>query len=81
MPSRFDSIKYDDVSQKLHNRCKKLCLELETLIAEIGGGGAREKSIALTVLEHVYTRCGRAIRDDQLTRKGGADYQDSLVAE
>ncbi len=81
MATRFDSIKYDDVSNKLHNRCKKLCVDFETLISEIGGGGAREKAIALTLLEHVHMRCGRAIRDDQLARKGGADYQDSLVPE
>lgn len=65
----------------LQGHCKSLCISLETVINAIGPGGAREKAIALTQLENVYARCGRAIRDDQIARNGAAELQESRGAE
>jgi hypothetical protein len=79
--TRFDYIKYDAVSLSAQERCKAACIELEAAIAEIGQGGGREKAVALTQLEHVYARCGRAIRDDQISRNGSAELQEGRSAE
>lgn len=76
MSTRFDYVKYDDVAQAAQTRCKEACIALEAAIDAIGVGGGREKAIALTQLEHVYARCGRAIRDDQISRNGSAELQE-----
>lgn len=73
---RFDYVKYDEVAAAAQARCKAACIELETAIAAIGPGGAREKAVAMTQLEHVYARCGRAIRDDQVARTGTVELQE-----
>lgn len=78
--NRFDYVAYDETSNALQSRCKAACLLLEAEINKIGVGGAREKAIALTTLEHVYARCGRAIRDDQLAR-APAPLQEQRGAE
>lgn len=76
MSSRFDYVKYDDVANAAQTKCKEVCLALEAAIDAIGPGGRREKAIAMTQLEHVYARCGRAIRDDQIARNGSAPLQE-----
>lgn len=76
MSTRFDYIKYDDKSHAAQARCKAACLELEAAINAIGNGGSREKAIAMTQLEHVYARCGRAVRDDQLARGAPSEAQE-----
>lgn len=70
MSTRFDYIQYDDVAADKQTACKTACLAVEAAIAAIGSN--RETAIALTQLEHVYARCGRAIRDDQIARANGA---------
>ncbi len=81
MSTRFDYIKYDDCALALQLKCKEACIALEAAIAAIGDGGGREKAIAITQLEHVYARCGRAIRDDQLKRGVPANLQEGRSAE
>lgn len=76
MSSRFDYVKYDETSAAAQTKCKDACIALEAAIDAIGAGGAREKAIALTELEHVYARCGRAIKDDQIARNGSAELQE-----
>ncbi len=73
---RFDYVKYDDSATAQQLRCKVACIALEEAINAIGNGGGREKAIALTQLEHVYARCGRAIRDDQIARNGSAELEE-----
>ncbi len=68
--NRFDAVKFDKVSIEMHNRCREACVALEDAISRIGGAGAREKAIAMTQLENVWSRCGRAITDDQFARAG-----------
>jgi hypothetical protein len=74
--TRFDYVKYDETANDAQAKCKDACLALESAINAIGQGGGREKAIALTQLEHVYARCGRAIRDDQISRNGSAELQE-----
>lgn len=76
MSKRFDYVKYDDAANAAQAKCKEACIALEGAIDAIGSGGSREKAIALTQLEHVYARCGRAIRDDQIARNGSAELQE-----
>lgn len=64
MSIRFDYIKYDAVSAAKQASIKTKCLELEALISAIEPG--REQSLAMTQLEIVYARSGRAIRDEQI---------------
>ncbi len=82
--TRFDNVKYDDHAMALQKKCKEACLALESAINDIGtggAGGAREKAIALTQLEHTYARCGRAIRDDQISRNGTAELMEGRGKE
>ncbi|MES3012643.1 MAG: hypothetical protein V4750_02800 [Pseudomonadota bacterium] len=81
MSNRFDYVAYDEQAMDAQSRCKAACLVLEEAINAIGTGGGREKSIALTQLEHTYARCGRAIRDDQIARNGGAPLQEQRGKE
>lgn len=81
MSNRFDYVKYDDKAQAMQSECKAACVMLEMAINGIGAGGGREKAIAMTQLEHVYARCGRAIRDDQIARNGSAKLQEGRAAE
>lgn len=75
MSTRFDYIKYDAISLEAQEKCKAACLAVEAAINAISGGG-REKAIAITQLEHVYARCGRAIRDGQIERNGSSELQE-----
>ena len=76
LSTRFDYVKYDQIATDTQLACKTACIALESVINTIGFGGARERAIALTQLEHVYARCGRAIRDDQIARNGSAELEE-----
>ncbi len=76
MSRRFDYVKYDEKAQAAQERCKAACIALEEAILNIGVDCARERAIAMTELEHVYARCGRAISDDQIARNGSAELQE-----
>lgn len=81
MSNRFDYVKYDEISTAAQAKCKEACIALEAAINAIGDGGGRERAIAMTQLEHVYARCGRAIRDDQIFRNGSAELEEQRGAE
>lgn len=65
--SRFDYIKYDDISLSLQTQCK---IAVEDLEGHIEGAVKcpRSKALALTKLEEVYAWIGKGIRNDQIER-------------
>lgn len=89
MKGRFDYIRYDEHSQRLQQRAKKLCMEIESLIEKellnpdqykgLGefdrGLAMREAAIAMTELEALYARIGRAIRNHQMVLRGPCEDQ------
>ncbi len=73
--SRFDYVAYDEKATKDQAWFKEIVTRVE---AGIGGlDSPRAKALALTKLEEVYMWIGKAIRDDQITRKGSAPLQES----
>lgn len=69
MSNRFDYVKYDETSQILGNAAKRKALEFEDFIENSLAPG-RAKSLALTKLEEVYMWIGKAIRDEQVEKRG-----------
>lgn len=74
MASRFDYVRYDDLSIADQAKAKKLCEDLELMI--LSGPASRAQSLALTKLEEVYMWIGKQIRDDQVKRTGSAPLQE-----
>jgi hypothetical protein len=70
MSTRFDYVKYDDTACAQQAGLKTKCLELESLILGVTAG--RAQAVALTKLEEVYAWCGKAIRDEQVSKRGAA---------
>lgn len=66
--SRFDYIKYDELSQDQQRILKDKfeALELEIDLLPLGRG----KATAITKLEEAYMWVGKAIRDYQIVRTG-----------
>lgn len=73
--SRFDYVRYDQVSVDRQGVIKTQCEDLEKSINTMMLDG-RAKSLALTKLEEVYMWCGKGIRDDQIKRNGYASSQE-----
>jgi hypothetical protein len=80
MKGRFDYIPFDEQSADLQAAAKDECTILEGFIENsimthpsADGATKREAAIALTELEHVYARIGRAVRNLQIARGGSAD--------
>lgn len=73
--SRFDYVKYDNLSLGLQSEMKSdfenLAGEMEMHLPE-----GRAKALALTKLEECYMWIGKAIRDEQIARNGSAEPQD-----
>jgi hypothetical protein len=75
--SRFDYVKYDAVSSGYQELFKKIVVELEQMVSQIPSEQAgRAKALAVTSLEEFYMWVGKAIRDDQIARNGGAEPQE-----
>ncbi|CAB4149731.1 hypothetical protein UFOVP558_24 [uncultured Caudovirales phage] len=74
--SRFDYVKFDEMSVRDQAEAKKACEELERVIEMILPHPGRAKSLALTKLEEVYMWIGKAVRDDQIARGGPAILQE-----
>ncbi len=72
---RFDYVKYDEQAAARQAQFKKAFEELEKLIDSVLLMG-RYKSMALTDLEYSYMSVGKALRDDQILRNGGAELQE-----
>lgn len=70
--SRFDYIRYDQMSADAQESLKKKYQEIEAMVAAHLPDG-RAKSLCLTALEESYMWTGKGIRDSQIAR-------DSLTA-
>jgi hypothetical protein len=72
--SRFDYVRYDEVSQDMQEAAKEAVQEVELVINLLPEG--RAKSLALTKLEECYMWIGKAVRDLQITSNGTAELQE-----
>ena len=72
--SRFDYVKYDNAAIVDQQEAKDYCQKLEQLINDLGN--SRATSLAHTKLEECYMWIGKAIRDEQIKRNGGAELQE-----
>lgn len=64
---RFNYVPYD---QEAHDQQQQLKAAFEALEALINGlSDGRAKSLVYTKLEEAYMWCGKAIRDDQISRE------------
>lgn len=72
--SRFDYVKYDAQAVEDQAHFKDQVSDLEANILEIQCG--RSRSLALTKLEECYMWIGKGIREDQISRNGGAELQE-----
>jgi hypothetical protein len=70
MSSRFDYVEFDAVACAQQAQIKTKCLELEAMIAGVAQG--RATAVALTKLEECYAWCGKAVRDEQVSKRGAA---------
>lgn len=67
--SRFDYVRYDSEAEEKQTIFKKLFIELSTQIeARLYGG--RAKALVLTKLEEAYMWVGKAVRDEQVDKRG-----------
>jgi hypothetical protein len=74
MKSRFDHIQYDDKAKDQQALLKKNCEALEHYLqAEFPEH--RAKTLAVIALEEFYMWCGKAIRDQQITRNERKEVQ------
>lgn len=71
--SRFDYIRYDEISTKQSEFFKAAfeSIEKEVMMSLSDG---RAKSLALTNLEEAYMWLGKAIRDEQIARVGDQNH-------
>lgn len=69
--SRFSYVKYDEETVKIQNRFKGAFEELEKDVLGLPPG--RAQSLVLTHLEEAYMWIGKALRDRQLTIRGGEE--------
>jgi hypothetical protein len=74
MTSRFDYIAYDDEAKELQAEFKALFSKVEFQIDAFPNG--RAKALALKHLEEAYMWVGKAIRDGQIERNGGAELEE-----
>ena len=72
--SRFDYVKYDEEATKKQAAFKAAfeALEEQTNLLENG----RAKALVLTKLEEAYMWIGKAVRDEQVVKRG-AELQES----
>lgn len=71
--SRFDYVKYDEVSMEKQAKIKEAFEAVETLV-DLSINDGRAKALVLTHLEIAYMWTGKAIRDEQIGR--GAQVED-----
>lgn len=65
--SRFDYVKYDEVSMEKQAKIKEAFEAVETLV-DLSINDGRAKALVLTYLEIAYMWTGKAIRDEQIGR-------------
>lgn len=77
--SRFDYVKYDEKATADQADFKKIFMALDDMVnAKIEGGRAR--ALVLTKLEEAYMWIGKAIRDEQCTKRS-AELEEGRGAE
>lgn len=72
--SRFDYVKYDELSVAIQNNLKERFMEID--IGINGLPDSRAKALAIAKLEEAYMWVGKAIRDDQLLRNPHTDLNE-----
>lgn len=73
---RFDYVQYDAKAVNQQAHIKNTAEGLEEYMNNFFKD-SRAKSLALTALEEFYMWCGKAIRDDQISRNGSAPLQEN----
>jgi len=73
--SKFDYIAYDEEAAKYQADFKGVFQALDTMV-EVLLHSPRHKALTMTALETAYMWIGKAIRDDQISRRGGAELQE-----
>lgn len=72
--SKFNYVKYDERSEMLQNKFKKMVVDLDAMIMSFPNTHTRYNACA--ALEVFYMWVGKTIRDDQIQRNGYADLQE-----
>lgn len=79
MSNRFDYVAYDDDAASKQRAAKTLCQALEVFVdANLPKG--RASSLVHTKLEEAYMWIGKAIRDEQVEKRG-AELQENRSDE
>lgn len=65
---RFDYVRYDDEAQRVQTQLKGAFNNIDLMLSQLPDG--RAKSLALTKLEEAYMWVGKAIRDEQVAKRG-----------
>lgn len=76
MASRFDYIRYDEVSADKQEKIKQAAIALEQAIMDCEMHPAQQTK-ALNHLEISYMWVGKGIRDEQIHRNGSAELQEA----
>lgn len=66
---RFDYVKYDDKATATHAALKEAFLRMEGLV-ETRLEAGRAKALIMTKLEEAFMWVGKAIRDEQVGKRG-----------
>lgn len=72
---RFDYVKYDEKATEDQAQFKAMFEEAESAVLKNLKPG-RASSLVLTKLEEAYMWVGKALRDEQIVRNGGAELQE-----
>lgn len=72
--SRFDYVRYDEIASQKQDMFKLWATGCEEALGHLKA--PRAVALALTKLEECYMWIGKAIRDDQIARKGSAPLQE-----
>lgn len=72
--NRFDYVKYDQKAESLQMAMKGHFMAIEASLNSLPK--SREQSLVMTKLEEAYMWIGKAIRNDQIERNGGAELQE-----
>lgn len=77
--SRFDYVEYDEIAATKQLGFKNLCMGIDQAIEEMlpfDKATIAAKTKAINHLEICYMWLGKALRDEQIARNGGASLQE-----
>jgi len=75
--SRFDYVKYDEISTHIQSEFKKKFEELEVMVNELSD--EKPKFFALMKLEEGYMWVGKSIRDTQILNRPTEELEEENV--